>query len=243
MIVYPFIEGEVTWNPPMTDEQWQNVGKTFNQIHRVKLPADGFESLRKETFDPTVYSHSVYAFDAQQARAEGGSQVEQELRLSWIEHQPTIHQGVTFLEKLAGALQQQSGPQVICHADLHPSNMMRGQANQVFVIDWDDVMLAPKERDFIFISDARANPSTQHDTAPFFQGYGPTEIDWIALTYYLWERVIQDVIAFAEEVFFRDDLGEATKMESLQRFRINLSKGGKIEEAFAAAAHLPSALR
>jgi spectinomycin phosphotransferase len=243
VIVYPFIEGEVTWNPPMTDEQWQNVGKTINQIHRVRLPADGFESLRKETFDPTAYSRWVYAFDAQQARAEGGSPVEQELRSSWIAHQPTIHKGVTSLEKLAGALQQRSGPQVICHADLHPSNMIRGQANQVFVIDWDDVMLAPKERDFIFISDARANPSTQHDTAPFFQGYGQMEIDWTALTYYLWERVIQDVIAFAEEVFFRDDLGEATKIESLQGFRINLSKSGKVNEAIAAAAHLPSALR
>ena len=121
--------------------------------------------------------------------------------------------------------------------------MIRSQANQIFVIDWDDVMLAPKERDFIFINDARANPSTQHDSTPFFQGYGPTEIDWIALTYYLWERVIQDVIAFAEEVFSRDDLGEATKIESLQGFRINLSRGGKVDEAVAAAAHLPSDLR
>jgi spectinomycin phosphotransferase len=243
VIVYPFIDGEVTWNPPMTDEQWQNVGKTFKQIHRVRPPAEGFESLRKETFDPTAYSRWVHTFDTQQACAEGGSQVEQELRSSWIAYQPTIHRGVTSLEKLAGILRQQSGPQVICHADLHPSNMIRGQANQVFVIDWDDVMLAPKERDFIFVGDARANLATQHDTAPFFQGYGRMEIDWTALTYYLWERVIQDVIAYAEEVFFRDDLGEATKIESLQGFRTNLSKGGKVDEAFAAAAHLPSDLR
>ncbi|HEX6777350.1 MAG TPA: aminoglycoside phosphotransferase family protein, partial [Ktedonobacterales bacterium] len=171
VIVYPFIEGEVTWNPPMTDEQWKNVGATFNQIHQVTLPAEGFEMLRKETFDPTMYSRSVHAFDTQQARAEGGSQAERQFRSSWIAHQPTIHKGVTTLEKLAGILQRQSGPQVICHADLHPSNMIRGQANQVFVIDWDDVMLAPKERDFIFVGDARANPSTELDSAPFFQGY------------------------------------------------------------------------
>ena len=243
IIVYPFIEGEVTWNPPMTDEQWKNVGATLNQIHQVRLPAEGFESLRKETFDPTVYNRSARTLETQYIYADGGSQVERQLRSSWVAHQPTIHKGVTTLEKLAGILQRQSGPQVICHADLHPSNMIRGQANQVFVIDWEDVMLAPKERDFIFIGDARAHPSTAIDTAPFFQGYEQAEIDWIALTYYLWERVIQDMIAYAEEVVFRDDLGEATKMESLRGFRINLNKGGKVDEALTAAAHLPSDLR
>jgi spectinomycin phosphotransferase len=242
VIVYPFIEGEVTWNPPMTDEQWKNVGATLNRIHRVRLPAEGFESLRKETFDPTVYSRSARTLETQYIYADGGSQIEQELRSSWIAYQPTIHKGITSLEKLADILQRQSGPQVICHADLHPSNMIRSQGNQVFVIDWDDVMLAPKERDFIFIGDARANPSTELDTAPFFQGYEQTEIDWIALTYYLWERVIQDVIAYAEEVVLREDLGEATKLESLRGFRINLSKGGKVDEALAVA-HLPSDLR
>ena len=243
VIIYPFIAGEVTWNPPMTDEQWQNVGATLSQIHRVSLPAEGLGSLRTERFDSSAYSRSVRTLETHSIYADGGSQVEQELRSSWIAQQDTIHTIVTSLEKLAGALQRQSGPQVICHADLHPSNMIRGQANQVFVIDWDDVMLAPKERDFIFINDARANLSTQHDSTPFFQGYGQKEIDWIALTYYLWERIIQDVIAYAEEVFSRDDLGEATKVESLQRFRINLRRGSKIDEAFAAAAHLPSSLR
>ena len=242
VIVYPFIEGETDWNPGLTDEQWKHVGAALNQIHRVTLPAEGFKSLRKETFDPTAYSRSVHTLETQYVYADGGSQVEQELRSSWMAQQPTIHTVVTSLEKLAGALQRQAGPYVICHADLHTANMIRGQANQVFLIDWDDVMLAPKERDFIFVGEAPANGSPRQDIAPFFQGYGPTEIDWVALSYYLWERVIQDVIAFAEEVFLRDDLGEVTKIESVQFFRNNLSKGSKVDEALAAAAHLPSDL-
>jgi spectinomycin phosphotransferase len=35
--------------------------------------------------------------------------------------------------------------------DLHPRNLIRDHAGKVFVIDWDEVMLAPKERDFIFV--------------------------------------------------------------------------------------------
>jgi spectinomycin phosphotransferase len=61
----------------------------------------------------------------------------------------------------------------------------------VFVIDWDDVMLAPKERDFLFIPEYRVDSLTQQEISPFFQGYGVgTEIDWAALAYYRCERVV-----------------------------------------------------
>jgi len=243
VIVYPFIEGDTGWNPGMTDAQWQAVGTALHQIHRVRLPPAGSPPLRAETFDPTGYSRSVRALEAQHIRAEGGSQVEQALRACWITHQPTIHMAVASLEHLAGVLQNRSAAHVICHADLHPGNIIRSQANQVFVIDWDDVMLAPKERDFIFIGEARADGSARQDTVAFFQGYGQTEIDWIALTYYLWERLVQDVISFAEEVLFRDDLGEATRADSVAFFRANLAgEGNKAEQALAAAAHLPANL-
>jgi spectinomycin phosphotransferase len=240
VVVYPFIEGEHGWNPGMTDAQWQAVGTAFRQIHRVRLPAEGLQSVRKETFDPTGYRRSVRVLETQYVYAEGGSQAAQALRACWIVNQAKIHTAVASLEKLAGALQKRSGPYVICHADLHPSNILRTQANQVFVVDWDDVMLAPKERDFLFVGEVPVDGSAQPDSAPFFQGYGVIEADWMALTYYLWERVVQDLIEDAEQVFVRDDLGEVSKTAAVELFQNNLSKeGNKADQALAAAAHLP----
>src|ERR1700694_2676955 len=115
-----------------------------------------------------------------------------------------------MLEQLAGMLQSQTFPFVICHADLHARNLIRDQAGRVFVIDWDEVMLAPKERDFIFLREPQANA--------FWEGYGHREINWLALTYYLWERVIQDIIEDAGHVCFRDDLAEETQAELVRRF-------------------------
>jgi spectinomycin phosphotransferase len=102
----------------------------------------------------------------------------------------------------------------------------------VFVIDWDDVILAPKERDFLFVNETDQTPS------PFFQGYGATAIDWTALTYYRGERVITDLIACAQDVFFRDDLEEATKKDAVELFRDIFGENGEVELAFATAAHL-----
>jgi spectinomycin phosphotransferase len=243
VIVYPFIEGESGWNPGLTDEQWKAVGTTLRQIHRVRLPAEGFQSLRRETFDPTGYGHWVRAFEPRHVRAEGGSQAEQALRSCWRRHQPTIHTAVASLETLAGVLQKRSGPPVTCHADLHPGNLIRSQPNHVFVIDWDDVMLAPKERDFLFVGEVPAAGPARPETAPFFHGYGQAGIDWTALTYCLWERVVQDLIDCAAQVFCRDDLGEATKADAVKLCQAIFSEGGEAERAFAAAAHLPADLR
>jgi spectinomycin phosphotransferase len=242
VIVYPFIDGDTSWTG-MTDEQWKEVGSTFKRIHQVILPPSGFESLRKETFDPTEYARSVRALETQHVHLQsGGSASERALCSSWMAHQSTIHTVVASLEKLAKVLQERSGPYVICHADLHPANLLRDQAGHVFVIDWDEVMLAPKERDFLFVKEAPVDGSARFDAPPFFQGYGQTEIDWIALTYYRYERVVQDLIECAQRVFFRDDLGEETRADAVQLFREVLAEGGEIDAAYAAAAHLPSDL-
>jgi spectinomycin phosphotransferase len=242
LILYPFIDGDAGSHLDMIDGNWREVGSIFKQIHGVKLPPDGFPSLREETFDPTEYSRWVYVLETQHIYLEGGSEVERALRSSWRAHRSTIHAVMSSLEKLAGLLQERSGPKVICHADLHPGNLLRDRAGHIFVVDWDDVMLAPKERDFIFVSDGQADGSTLQEIPPFFQGYGETEVDWVALTYYRCERIIQDVIVCAQNVLLREDLGEATRAVEAQLFDEVLAEGGEVDTARAAVGHLSSDL-
>ncbi len=231
VIVYSWISGDSSLTG-MTNEQWKEVGTIFKRIHQVMLPPFGSESLRKETFDATEYARWVRTFEAQHLHSRhDGSGSSRALRADWVAHQSTIHTAVTSLEKLAGVLQRRAGPYVICHADLHAANLLCDAAGHVFVIDWDEVMLAPKERDFIFVREQQA--------AAFWEGYGQTEIDWVALTYYLWERVVQDLIACTQDMCFRDDLGEETRADIAQLFHeILAEEGGTIDAAYAAAAHL-----
>lgn len=231
VIVYPFIDGDSGW-AGMTDEQWREVGTIFKRIHGVQLQPEVFSSLRKETFDPTEYTRWVHTFESQHLHSQHSkSESSRALRAAWVAHQSAIHTAVSSLENLAEVLQSQTFPFVICHADLHPANLIRDRHGHVFVIDWDEVMLAPKERDFIFIREPEANA--------FWKGYGQREIDWIVLSYYLWERVIQDVIVNAQDVCFRDDLGEETKADIAQVFDEYMTEGGdNITAAYQASARL-----
>jgi spectinomycin phosphotransferase len=241
LILYPFIDGEASWTG-MTDTQWQEVGTIFKRIHQATLPPFGFESLRTETFDPTQYARWIGAFETQHAHSGGGASPSQRaLRSSWMAHRRAIHIVATSLERLSGVLQRKSLPHVICHADLHQANLIRDSFGRVFVIDWDDVMLAPKERDFIFVKEpATGGPSSL--ISPFFQGYGRTETDWTALTYFRYERVAQDLIECARRVFFSDELGEPARASAVQLFHEILAEGGMIDAANTAAAHLRSDL-
>lgn len=237
VIVYPFLDGDTSLTG-MTNALWKETGRVFQQIHQATLPPDGFPSLRKESFDSTEYLRWIRVFETQQAQAQHpGSSAARALRDSWMERQSTIHTAVASLGQLAAALQSRTLPYVICHADLHAANLLRDPAGQVFALDWDEVMLAPKERDFIFIREPQARA--------FWEGYGlraSDGIDWIALTYFRWERVIQDLIEEAQQALFRDDVGEGARAIAAQRFASSFAAGGNVDAAFAAAAHLPSNL-
>jgi len=239
--VYTFLDGDTGW-AGMTGEHWKTTGIICKRIHEVALPHELMHSVRQETFDPAEYIRWVEAFQTLHAGCQPGRPAERALYASWMAHRPAIQSTLAALERLAGELRGRTLPQIICHADLHPGNLLRDGAGQVFVIDWEDVMIAPKERDFIFVNELAAQGSDVgqasslslaspdslrqaslqsaaiQDQAPFFQGYGPAEIDWAALAYYRHERVIQDLIECARNVFFRDDLGEATRSDSAQLF-------------------------
>ena len=234
VIIYPWISGDSRLTG-MTDEQWKQVGTIFKHVHQVMPPSVGFASLRKETFDPGEYIRWVRAFETQHVRTKGGGAVERALRSCWIAHQSTINTVLTSLEKLARVLQSRTLPYVICHGDLHARNLIRDQAGRVFVIDWDEVLLAPKERDFLFVRPPHA--------AAFYQGYGQAEIDWVALTYFLWERVVQDLIECTRNVWFRPEWGEASRLEAIQLLEVILAQDNvHIAAAYQASAHLPTDL-
>ena len=239
VLVYPYLEGETGW-AAMTEEHWKTTGAIFKRVHEVALPAAGFEGVRREMFDPSGYARSIENIETHIAASEGGGRKpERALRGAWTKHRPTIYALLTSLDKLAGVLRSQTRPNVICHADLHPGNLLRDRAGRVFVVDWDDVMLASRERDFIFVGEPAEGSS--HSGSPFFQGYGGTQIDWPLLTYYRYERVVQDLIEDAQQVISRDDLSEEAKAEGVPRFRASL-EGRNFIAAQVAAAHIPEDL-
>ncbi|APU16101.1 MULTISPECIES: phosphotransferase [Actinoalloteichus] len=117
-------------------------------------------------------------------------------------------------DALAAELRTRSTPRVVCHGDPHLGNMLVAGEDEVWLLDWDDAVLAPRELDLLFVLGgvlpfAQVTPEEQ---SWFFDGYGPVEIDPVRLAYHRCTRALEDLAVPAAEV-----LDPATKFDDEQR--------------------------
>jgi spectinomycin phosphotransferase len=97
----------------------------------------------------------------------------------------------------------------------------------MFIVDWDDTLLAPKERDLMFV----LSGDTREEQM-FFEGYGNVKIVQLELAYYRYEWCVQEIGDFGDRVFLAKDTGESTKQYAIEGFIKLFSPGDVIETAF-----------
>src|SRR5262249_22796730 len=134
-------------------------------------------------------------------------------------------------EELASELQSKQFELVLCHTDIHGANMLITEKDDFYIIDWDAPILAPKERDLMFIGGGIDYIwKSQRDIAVFYEGYGKTNIDFAMMAFYRYERVIEDLAAYGEQLLLTDE-GGADRPEAYERFTGNFDPGETIEIA------------
>ena len=72
--------------------------------------------------------------------------------------------------------------------------------------------------------------TAQEEISLFYQGYGQTHINPIALAYYRFERIIEDIAVFCEQIFLSDK-GKEDREQSLEYLKSNYLPKNTIEIA------------
>ena len=143
----------------------------------------------------------------------------------------TIQNMVSRAEELAQKLQHESPHFVLCHSDIHAGNVLIDENNTLYIIDWDDPILAPKERDLMFISGGVGNVWNNADEAMlFYQGYGATEINRDILTYYRYERIIEDIAIYSQQLLLTE--GGKNRAQMYEHFMAMFEPNGVVAIAF-----------
>jgi spectinomycin phosphotransferase len=98
-------------------------------------------------------------------------------------------------------------------------------------VDWDNPILAPKERDLMFFGAgmAGAQPGGREDRL-FYRGYGPTQVNPVALVYYRYERILQDIAEFCKQLLLTTTGGEDREL-AYTYFTSSFLPGNGIEAA------------
>jgi spectinomycin phosphotransferase len=118
---------------------------------------------------------------------------------------------------------------VLCHADIHTANILV-DGDKLFIVDWDQPILAPKERDLMFVVGGGEIRSREEEL--FFEGYGETAVDWLAVAYYRYEWGVQEIGDFGERVFLLAEVSDITREDSVRGFRQLFQPGDVVDTAY-----------
>lgn len=143
-----------------------------------------------------------------------------------------IHRLVDRAEQLGKQIQEQLPEFVLCHSDIHGGNVLMDDNDIIYIVDWDDPIVAPKERDLMFIGGGVANIwNRPHEEEFFYNGYGKTEINRAILAYYRHERIVEDIAEYGQQLLLTS-ISDQNRVESYKQFIAQFDPGGVVEIAF-----------
>ena len=234
-ILYPFVEGQTGMMAGMSDQQWIEYGALLRQIHDTPPSPDLAAVMRRDDFTPEGAAQ-IRRLDAEIGTRDFADPMTRTMAAFWLAHRDLIRTVLSRAEHLGHRLVQTEPPLLLCHADIHTNNVLLDADQRLWVVDWDETLLAPRERDLMF---ALGGISIHHvrlrDEALFRQGYGAVTVDPLALAYYRYAWATSDIGAYGEQIFFRPDLGPLSQRDNVARFQSLFAPGYIVSIALASA--------
>jgi spectinomycin phosphotransferase len=230
LALYPLLEARTGAEVGLSRAQWQELGAAMARVHAVALaPLAGL--VGRETFRP---SRRELIPELQALLATPADPVAAELATCWREHQATIDTLVEQADRLGHDAGRAPSRQVLSHGDLHTWNVLVDSDRRLWIVDWDEAALAPRERDLFFVvGGIRQGLVGPEETDSFLRGYGQTAIDPLLVSYYRTAWAVQDIAAYGEQALLAPDVGEASRRDAVAGFRSLFAPGSIVDLALA----------
>ena len=217
VIVFPFVAGRNGFEAPLSERQWVALGVALRGMHTAAVPPSLGAQIPHEQYSPH-WRDLVRTFQAQAEATMFADPVAAQLAAFLRARRDDISRIVARAEELGAALRARPPAHVLCHADIHGGNVLIGADGALSIVDWDTLTFAPKERDLMFVGAGIFGVwNRAQEEAWFYQGYGLTAINTLALAYYRYERIVQDIAAYGEQLLLTDE-GGADRAPALRYF-------------------------
>ena len=234
LILYPFLEGHNGYEQDMSEYHWKTFGAALKNVHTALLPPALKQLIPQEIYSAQwrdIVKTFLERFETEVFAYPAAAKLAAFLHLKREE----VHALVARTEQLAQTLQAQPTEFVLCHSDVHAGNILIEAQDTLYIVDWDNPILAPKERDLMFAGGAQGftGHTPQEEETLFYEGYGQTQVTPVALAYYRYERIIDDLAVYCQQVFLTDEGGE-DREQALHYVASNFLPNGTLERAYSA---------
>ncbi len=231
-ILYPYVEGRNGVDTKPSEDQWTQFGEAIKKLHSTDIPASITKDVPRETFS-SKWRETVKAFLIRIESEVFEEPVAVKMSLFLKSKSSEILKLVERAEELAITIQKQPLDYVLCHADMHGWNLFVDKEEALYIVDWDTLIFAPKERDLMFIGAGiwDSGLTAAEEESLFYQGYTQTKINQDAMAYYRFERIIQDIGDYCEYIFLSDEGGD-DRMQCFEHLQPVFRTYGAIERAY-----------
>lgn len=160
LFLLPWVSGARALDGGMRAQHWVSFGEMLAQVHATAVTEAVEESLPAEdhTHDRVASAVGVLSsrlHEVGDQPADEGVLEDHLVRAMALEWRGGMARLVrTLLDRAHGLgreLRIRPAPGVLCHGDPHVGNMLLEGDEKVWLIDWDDAVLAPRERDLMFV--------------------------------------------------------------------------------------------
>lgn len=147
--LFDYIDGQTNEEVKLTYNQLEEIGELLGKIHGSKITNFSI----KEAFEVPLKPDFLRAFDEIKKISDQSSDYKQEVKKLLEKYKLKLFERFNELEKLQTKLKQQEVKLVLCHGEPSPGNILISGVGKIYLIDWDDLILAPKEKDLMFFSE------------------------------------------------------------------------------------------
>lgn len=204
MVLFPFVEGANGFHAALTGGQWADLGRALAAVHGAEPPPALRGRIRTEAYSPVwrdrLRPYLAAALDHPEPEFSALDPVAREMLATLRTRHADLARILARAEELALAMAASERPFVLCHGDIHAGNVMLAGDGEIFVVDWDNPVMAPRERDLMYIGAGIGAWSDSEDFTAFYQGYGADDADPLGVAYYRCERIVEDTAIYCADI-------------------------------------------
>jgi len=194
LVLFNFVEGENQRARKLAIEQYRVLGRLLAKLHNATTQVSDYPV--KERYEtPFVSTYERILKDVVKDPVKG-NEPQKELKNLLMPQMARLEREVFSLESAKHKAMAMKPKFVLCHGDLTPGNILVTPQRDLYLADWDAPLLAPKERDLVYLTGPKMMFVMQGYKTILDKG----DVDDKVIAYYQHWRNVRDIAAYGDRI-------------------------------------------
>jgi len=210
LVVTNFIEGELVGFGELPEAILICLAEKIGILHGSSANLE-FEQPFIDQFEIVFERDLVQSFDTLSRLPKNATPGQKSLQEIILPRKAQIIADLERLKELQTYTRNTRKPKVVCHTDLHGGNLMTDRQGVLYILDWENALIAPPEHDLFFFAGERGfwDLFWPHYTRHF----PAASIDPGLLRFYFYRRALEDITDFIFRILRRENSPERDQQE------------------------------